>query len=100
VTGCDVIIEAPSRRSSLLRWRDRCLTFLLWSLWSRPVDALAWLAVGAPGPDGGVLWDAFLRDLGDASSAASVLIVLLYARGGYGRYRTRQTFARARRTHR
>jgi hypothetical protein len=33
------------------------------------------------------LWNAFLRDLGDASGTAVALIVLLYAWGGYARYR-------------
>jgi hypothetical protein len=86
VTGRDLIIEAPGQRSSFLRWRDRGLTLLLSSAWSRPVDALVQLTAGAPETDGGFLWDAFLRDLGDASSVASVLIVLLYAWGGYGRF--------------
>jgi hypothetical protein len=95
VTGRGLIIEAPGRRSSFLRWRDRGLTLLLSSAWSRPVDALAWLTVGPPGPDGGFLWDAFLCDLGDALCTASLLIVLLYAWGGYGRYRTHRTLARA-----
>ena len=54
------------RRSSFLRWRDRCLTFLLSSAWSRPVDALAWLVVSPAGSDGAPLWDVFLRDLGNA----------------------------------
>jgi hypothetical protein len=94
VRGRDLVIDAPARRSRFLRWRDRCLTLLLWSAWSRPVDAIARLATGAP-PDGGLVWDAFLRDVGDASSAASVLIVLLYAWGGYGRrVRAHRTSAR------
>jgi hypothetical protein len=93
VTGRDLIIDAPARRSRFLRWRDRCFTLLLWSAWSRPVEAIARLTTGAP-PDGGLVWDAFLRDLGDASSAAGVLIVLLYAWGGYGRVRVHRTSAR------
>jgi hypothetical protein len=91
MTGRDVIIEAPERRSALLRWRDRGLTVLLWSLWSRPVDAVVRLTSGPVGLDGGSQWDSFLRDVGDASSAAGVLIVLLYAWGGYDRCRPRST---------
>ena len=93
MTGRDLIIDAPARRSRFLRWRDRCLTFLLWSAWSRPVDAIARLTTGAP-PDGGIVWDAFLRDLGDASSTAGVLIVVLDAWGGYGRFRAHHALAR------
>jgi hypothetical protein len=91
MTRRDLIIDAPGRRSWLVRWRDRCLTLLLWSLWSRPVDALARFAVGPMDPDSAHLWHGFLRDLTDASSAAGVLIVLLYARGGYERVRGRRT---------
>lgn len=87
MTGRDLIIEAPARRSRFVRWRDRCLTLLLWGAWSRPVDAFARLALGPGGPEGAPLWDAFLRDLGEASGAAITLIVLLYAWGGYDRYR-------------
>lgn len=87
MTGRDCIIDAPEQRSRFLRWRDRGLTLLLWSAWSRPVDALARLAVGPTGADGGVVWDSFLRDLGDASTTAGVLIVVLYAWGGYERVR-------------
>jgi hypothetical protein len=94
VTGRDLIIEAPGQRSWLLRWRDRGLTILLWSAWSRPVDALARLAVGPATPDGVQLWDAFLRDLGEASTAAGVLIAMLYAWGGYERVRRVFTGAR------
>jgi hypothetical protein len=94
MTVHNLIIEAPGRRSRLLRWRDRCLTFLLWSAWSSPVDALARLAVGPVGPDGGLLWDAFLHDLGYASSGTGFLIVLLYAWGGYDRYRVRAPLVR------
>ena len=95
MTGRDVIIDAPARRSWLLRWRDRCLTFLLWHAWARPVDALARLTTGAPGADSALLWDTFLRDLWTASSAATILIALLYAWGGYGRYRAHRTSERA-----
>lgn len=87
MTGRDLIIDAPARRSRLVRWRDRGLTLLLWGAWSRPVDAFARLALGPGGPEGAPLWDAFLRDLGEASGAAIALIVLLYAWGGYDRYR-------------
>ena len=82
-----LIIDAPRRRSGLVRWRDRGLTLLLWAAWSRPVDALTRLAAGSAGPDGGPLWDAFVRDLVGASGTAGVLIALLYARGGYERLR-------------
>lgn len=85
MTGRDLIIEVPGRRSWLLRCRDRCLTLLLWGAWSRPVDALARLTVGPVGSDNGPLWDTFLRDLTQASSAMCLLIVLLYAWGGYER---------------
>lgn len=94
MTGRDLVICESSRRSALLRWRDRGLTFLLWSAWSRPVDALARLAAGPSGSAGGPSWDTFLRDLTDASSAAGILIALLYAWGSYqawGSYRRRVT---------
>jgi hypothetical protein len=87
VRGRDLIIEAPGRRSRLLRWRDRGLTFLLWTVWSRPVDAVARLAVGPIGPDASPLREAFVRDLTDASIAAGLLIAALYAWGGYERRR-------------
>jgi hypothetical protein len=90
VTGRDLIIDAPGRRSRLVRWRDRGLTVLLCGAWSRPVDALARLAVGPPGSDGALHWESFLRDLGDASGTAGILIVLLYAWGGYDRWRLRE----------
>jgi hypothetical protein len=93
--GRDLIIEAPGRRSRLLRWRDRCLTFLLWSAWSSPVDALARLTVSPAGSDGAPLWDAFLRDLGNASSGTGILIAVLYAWGGYERVRRTFTGRRA-----
>jgi hypothetical protein len=91
VTGRTALIEAPRRRSVFLKWRDRGLTLVLWSFWSRPVDAITRLAAGPVGPDGAPAWDSFLRDLTDASSAAGVLIVLLYAWGGYDRLRPRGT---------
>jgi len=94
VTGRDLIIEAPGRRSRLLRWRDRGLTVLLLGAWSRPVDAIARLAVGPTTPDGAQLWDAFLRDLGDASATAGILIAALYVWGGYTRVRRALTRAR------
>jgi hypothetical protein len=94
MTGRDLIIDAPGQRSRLLRWRDRGLTLLLWSLWSRPVDALARLAVGPAALDGGQIWDAFLRDLSDASGVAGILIAVLYTWGGYER--VRRTFMGAR----
>lgn len=93
MTGRDCIIDAPEQRSRFLRWRDRGLTLLLWSAWSRPVDALARLASGPTGADGGVVWDSFLRDLGDASTMAGLLIAVLYAWGGYER--VRRTFTGA-----
>ena len=93
MTGRDLIIEAPGRRSRLLRWRDRGLTLLLLGAWSRPVDAIARFAVGPTTPDGAQLWDAFLRDLGDASATAGVLIAALYVWGGYDR--VRRAFTRA-----
>src|SRR5262245_36644948 len=95
MTARDLIIEAPGRRSWFLRWRDRCLTVLLWSAWSRPVDAIARLTAGPAAQDNGPLWDAFLRDLGSASSSAGILIVLLYTWGGYERYRISRTPERA-----
>ena len=95
MTGRDLIIEAPGQRSWLLRWRDRGLTVVLLGAWSRPVDAIARLAVGPTTPDGAQLWDAFLRDLGDASGTAGVLIAALYVWGGYDR--VRRAFTRARR---
>ncbi len=74
-----------SRRTELTIVTDSesgtCYPVLLWSAWSRPVDALARLAVGPPGPDGALQWGRFLRDLVDASGTVGVLIVLLYARG-------------------
>jgi hypothetical protein len=85
VTGRDLVIDVPARRSWLLRWRDRCLTLLLWGAWGRPVDALARLAIGPVGSDSGPVWDTFLRDLAGATSATSILVVLLYAWGGYQR---------------
>ncbi len=94
MTGRDLIIDAPGRRSRLLRWRDRGLTLLLGSAWSRPVDALARLAVGPAAADGGQIWDTFLRDLCDASGTAVILIAVLYAWGGYER--VRRTFTRTR----
>jgi hypothetical protein len=94
MTGRDVIIDAPGERSRFLRWRDRALTVLLWSAWSRPVDALARLAAGPTGAEDGQLWSIFLRDLGDASSTAGILIAALYAWGGYER--VRRTFTRTR----
>jgi hypothetical protein len=93
MTGRDLIIDVPSQRSWLLRWRDRGLTLLLWIAWSRPVDALARLAVGPSGSDGEHLWDTFLRDLADASGTASILIAVLYTWGGYDR--VRRVFKRA-----
>ena len=91
MTGRDLIIDVPGRRSRWLCWRDRCLTCVLWGAWGRPVDALARFAIGPISPDGGPPWDTFLRDLVDASSTMSILIVLLYVCGGYQRYQRRPT---------
>ena len=95
MTGRDLIIDAPGQRSWFVRWRDRALTVLLWSAWSRPVDALARLAVGPAGIEGGQTWSIFLRDLGDASSTAGVLLAVLYVWGGYERVRRTFTGTRS-----
>jgi hypothetical protein len=82
------IIEAPERRSSRIRWRDRAVTAALWLAWCHPVEALVRLAApDATAPASAWLGDAFLDDVAAASRMAGVLVAGLLTWGSYARWR-------------
>jgi hypothetical protein len=82
------IIEAPDRRSSGVRWRDRAITAALWLAWCHPVEALVRLA--APDvavPASAWLGEAFLADLTAATRVAGLMVAGLLTWGSYARWR-------------
>jgi hypothetical protein len=83
-----IVIEEPARRPPLLRWRDRCLSFVLWAVWGRPVEALARLTAGDSGLSVDLVWTAFTADLVVVAGLAGFLVSLLLGWGVYGRLQT------------
>ena len=77
------VIDAPARRSARLRWRDHCLTLVLWAVWGDPIDALARLAIGERSVSADTLWAAFTTDLATMMGVAGLLVSLLLGWGAW-----------------
>jgi hypothetical protein len=81
------VIDEPGRRSSRLRWRDHCLTLVLWAVWGDPIGALARLALGDRGISTDAMWATFVADLATMAGVAGLLVSLLLGWGAWGHLR-------------
>jgi len=76
MTPHDVLIENRRRLPWAFRWRDRCLTIVLWGLWWVPVDTIRHLFASET-----ARWTAFATDLAQVISIAVAAVTVMITWG-------------------